>query len=77
MEFSDVFAFDDTELGCTQLVEHTTDTGDHAPICQQPYPTPVVKCQQMDEMISAMQEQRIIETSWAKRDGSLRFCIDY
>lgn len=32
MDFSDVFALDDTELGCTKLIEHTIDTGDHAPI---------------------------------------------
>ena len=57
MEFSDVFALDGTEVGCTQLVEHTTDTGEHAPIHQQPYCTPVVKCQHMDEMVSAMQKQ--------------------
>ena len=30
-EFSDVFALDDTELGCTNPVERTIDTGGHAP----------------------------------------------
>ena len=35
-EFSDAFALDDTKLGCTKLVEHTIDTGAHAPIRQQP-----------------------------------------
>ena len=87
LEFNDVFALDDTELGCTNLVEHTIDTGDHAPIRQQPYRTPVVRRQQMDEMVTAMQKQGIVEPSsspWAspvilvpKKDGSLRFCIDY
>ena len=64
----------------------TIDTGDHAPIHQQPYLTPVVRCQQMDEMVATMQQQGIIETSsspWASpvvlvpKDQSLRFCIDY
>ena len=45
LEFNDVFALDDTELGCTTLVEHAIDTGDHAPIRQQPYHTPVVRRQ--------------------------------
>ena len=40
-EFIDVFAL---ELGCTDLVEHTINTGDHSPVRQQPYCTPVVRC---------------------------------
>ena len=86
-EFSDVFALDDTELGCTNLVEHRIDTGAHTPIRQPPYRTPVVRRQVMDEMVAAMQKQGIVEPSsspWAspvvlvpKKDGSLRFCVDY
>jgi len=30
-EYSDVFALDDSELGCTDLVKHSIDTGDHPP----------------------------------------------
>ncbi|OXA41147.1 Enzymatic polyprotein [Folsomia candida] len=33
-EFWDVFAHDNTELGCTDLVTHSIDTGDHPPIRQ-------------------------------------------
>ena len=36
-EFSDVFALDDTELGCTDAFRHGINTGDHAPIKQKPY----------------------------------------
>ena len=63
VEFSDVFALDDTELGCTQLVEHSINTGDNAPIRQQPYRTPVVRRQQLDKMVTAMREQGIVEPS--------------
>ena len=86
-EFSDVFAVDDTELGCTDLVQHSIDTGNHPPIRQQPYRTPVVRRQKMNEMVSDMREQGVVQPSsspWAspvvlvpKKDGTLRFCIDY
>ena len=40
-ELSDVFALSDSEseLGCTDLVKHFIDTGDHQPFIQQPYDT--------------------------------------
>ena len=87
VELSDVFALDDTELGCTQLVKHSINTRDNAPIQQQPYRTPVVRREQLDEMVAEIQGQGIVKPSsspWAspivlvpKKDGSLRFGIDY
>ena len=41
-EFPDVFALSDAELDCTDLIKHSINTGDHAPIKQQPYHTPSV-----------------------------------
>lgn len=83
----DVFALTDAELGCSELVEHQTDTENHAPIRQQPYCIPVIGQQNMNEMVAAMQAQRIVESSsspWASsvvlvptKNGELRFCIDY
>jgi len=35
-EFADVFALDDSELGCTSLVQHRVDTGDYPAIKQLP-----------------------------------------
>ena len=35
-DYSDVFAPDDSELGCTDIVSHSINTGDHRPIRQQP-----------------------------------------
>ena len=84
---SDVFALDNSELDCTNLVQYTIDTGDSQPIKQQPYHTLMIYCEQMAEMIEDMQAQGIVQPSsspWAspvvlvpKRDGTARFCIDY
>jgi len=86
-EFSDVFALNDSELGCTSLVQHGIETGAQTPIRQQPYRTPVCRRQKMNEMVQNMQDQGIVQPSsspWAspvvlvpKKDGTLRFCIDY
>ena len=37
-EFPDVFAPDNSELGCTDLVKHSINTGSHSPLKQKPYP---------------------------------------
>lgn len=76
-DFSDVFALCDSELGCTNLVQHSIDTGDNHP---QPYRTPIVHRETIGRMIDEMQEQGVIQPSaspWAspvvlvpKKDGS-------
>ena len=86
-DYQDVFALDDSELGCTSLVQHAIDTGDSEPIRQQPYRTPVARHNTLREMVASMQAQGIVKPSsspWAspvvlvpKKDGSLRFCVDY
>jgi len=86
-EFSDIFALDDSELGCTDVLRHSVDTGNHLPIKQQPFRTPVVRRENVAEMISAMEKYGVVQPStspWAspvvlvpKKDGSLRFCVDY
>lgn len=57
-EFSDVFALDDSELGCTDVVHHAIDTGDHPPIKQQPYRTPAVHRQKIASMVADMEKQK-------------------
>ena len=86
-EFSDVFALESSELGCTDCVQHVIETGDHPPIKQQPYRTPVVHREKIAKLVEEMQQQEIIQPSsspWAspvvlvpKKDGTDRFCIDY
>ena len=56
-DFSDVFALSDGELGCTDVLQHPIDTGDHSPIKQQLYRTPVVRHEIVSKMIDAMEMQ--------------------
>ena len=84
---SDVFALTDQELGCTGIVHHSIDTGEHRPIKQQPYRTAIVRRDTIRQTVNEMQHQGIVQPSrnhWAipvvlvpKKDGSLCFCVDY
>ena len=83
----DVFALDDAELGCTSLVQHEIDTSDNSPTKQHFRRVPFVHREKISQLIDDMLEKGIIQPSsspWAspivlvpKKDGQLRFCIDY
>ena len=85
--YADVFALNSGELGTTDVVEHTINTGDHPPIKQPLRRTPFSLRAKMDQLVQEMLSQGVIEQSkspWAspvvlvsKKDGGLRFCIDY
>ena len=65
--YVDLFALDPSELGTTDVVTHSIDTGDHRPVRQQPRPTPFTLRERVDKMIK-MLEQGVIEPSsspWA------------
>ena len=82
-----VFALDMLELGLTDLVSHTINTGDNPPIQQPVRRTPFALHEKMEELMQNMMAQGVIQHSsspWAsplviveKRDGSYRFCVDY
>ena len=86
-EYSVVFALDMSELGLTDLVSLTINTGDNPPIRQPVRRTPFALHEKMEELIQNMMVQGVIQHSsspWAnlvvlveKRDGSYRFCVDY
>ena len=84
---ADVFALDKGELGQVVDLCHTIETGDSAPVCQQPWRVPFALRPELTKMINDMLGAKVIQESsspWAspivlvrKKDGSLRFCADY
>ena len=82
--FPDVFQ---ENIGCTDGVHVYIDTGDHSPIRQRAYRIPLTRRQVVEEEVNKMLEKGVIRPSqspWAspvtlvpKKDGSIRFCIDY
>ena len=86
-EYSDLFAESDLDLGRTNQVKMTIDTGDHTPIKQKPYRTPFSERPKIEKTLDDMLKADIIRPStspWAspivivpKKDGSKRMCVDY
>ena len=77
----DLFAEKDTDLGKTQTIKMTIDTGGHPPIRLKPYRTPFSKRATVDKAIDDMLAANIIQPSrspWSfavvvdKKDGSKR-----
>ena len=87
VNYADVFVTKDGQLGRTNVVKHTINTGDCAPIKQMPRRLPIHMREVMDDEIDKMLENNVIEPSnspWSspivlvkKKDGSVRLCVDY
>ena len=85
-EFSDVLSQGEDDLGSTPMLEHTIET--HGPPLRQPYrrQNPAVRREEMAQ-VQQMLASNVIRPSsspWAspvvmvrKKDGSLRFCVDF
>ena len=85
-EFSDVFSQGEDDLGNTPLLEHAIET--HGPLLRQPYrrQNPAVHREEMAQ-VQQMLSSNVIRpwnSPWAspvvmvrKKDGSLRFCVDF
>ena len=83
----DLFSKSETDLGKTNLVKMTLDTGDSAPIKQKPYKTPFSLRPEVEKHIDDLLTANLIRPStspWAspiivvpKKDGGSRICIDY
>ena len=85
-EFQDVFSQGDDDLGNTPLLEHGIET--HGPPLRQPYQrqNPAVRREEMTQ-VQQMLSSNVIRPSnspWVspvvmvrKKDGSLRFCVDF
>eukprot|EP00731_Ephydatia_muelleri_P004957 Em0002g1133a len=87
MAYADVFAESNDELGRTNMVKQSVDTGNNPPIRQQFRRMPPFRREQARKLIEDMLKREIVQPSsspWAspvviatKKDGSLRFCVDY
>ena len=85
-EYSDIFSQGEDDLGNTPLLEHAIET--HGPPLRQPYrrQNPAVRREEMAQ-VQQMLSSNVIRPSnspWAspvvmvrKKDGSLRFCVDF
>jgi len=86
-QYRTILSTGDQDVGRTHLVEHTINTGDHKPVRQPLRRQPFQHQEYIDEETNRMLEYGIIEPAaspWAsnvvlvkKKDGSLRFCVDY
>ena len=86
-KYQDVFSYSEFDLGRTDIVEHEIDTGTNRPFRQALRPQPRAHLPAIDNLIDEMQSQGVIEpchSEWAsnivlvkKKDGSIRFCVDY
>ena len=86
-QYHHVFALEEGERGETDLIEFHIDTSDANPIRQPARRIPFAARQEISKQLLAMLESGVIQPSqspWAspvvlvrKKDGSLRFCIDY
>ena len=86
-KYSHVFSKDENDLGWTDLVTHTIDTGDGRPIRQQLRTHPPAHQEEIDKQVSDFMERGVVEPAsspWSsnvvlarKNDGTWRCCIDF
>ena len=82
-----MFSRGDDDIGHTNVIKHSIDTGGARPVKQRPRRHPVCNQQEINRQVNDLQERGLIEASdspWAanvvlvrKKDGSQRLCIDY
>ena len=87
LEQHEAFAIEDKERGETNLTQFQIDTGNALPKKQPLQRTPFAIRQEVARQLKNMQQTGVIKPSnspWAspivlvrKKDGSLRFCVDY
>ena len=86
-EYSDIFAEENSNLGCLSAVCHKIETGDAKPIRQRGRRAPLGFEGEERNHLDSMLTNGVIQPSsseWAsppvlvrKKDGSVRWCVDY
>ena len=87
LNYQDVFALNDEDMGFTEIVKHQIHTEGAKPIKQRIRRLPHHMAEEADKQVDDMLKRGVIEESnspWAagvvlvkKKDGSFRFCVDY
>jgi len=84
---TEVFALSDYELGETDLVTHSIDTGNSPPVKALPRRLPYVLRQELETEMQKLMDIGCIEPSSSpyasplvlvrKKEGGIRVCVDY
>jgi len=84
---SHVFSKSEFDIGRTDVLRHRIETGDHAPHFEQLRRHPTTQLPVIDRHVEEMLQHDVIEPAaspWCsnvvmvwKRDGTMRFCVDY
>ena len=87
ISYEDLFATSDSDMGRTKRIKHSICTGDSPPIRQAVRRVPPARREEVKQLLGNMLKNDVIQPSsspWAspivlvrKKDGSMRFCIDY
>ncbi len=87
LRYADIFASGSGDLGRTGMLKHSIDVGDSRPIRQAARRVPPYRREEVHRQLQDMLQRDVIKpstSSWAspvvlvqKKDGSIRFCIDY
>ena len=87
VEHHDIFTLEDGEMGCTEVVEHKIEVTDLRPFKERARNIPSDLLDEVKEHLNHMLDVGAIKTSksaWSnavvlvhKKDGGLRFCIDF
>lgn len=85
--YANVFSKSSTDLGRNGLLPHRINTGAHSPVKQPLRRQPYAHLQEIERNVQELLSADVIEPSmspWSsnvllvkKKDGSLRFCVDY
>ena len=86
-EYTDIISASEEDMGRTNVVRHTINTGDANPVRQPPRRLPFHQRSMVKQMLDDMFSKGIIEPAagpWSspivlvpKKDGSIRFCVDF
>ena len=87
VEYHDIFALEDREMGCTEAAEHKIKVTDPKPFKERQQNIPTGLLEEVKGNLDHMLEVGVIKPSklsWTnavvlvqRKDGGLRFCIDF